>query len=56
MTIPMAEAVIDMAKAETPEDHRLREATEIYDIANDHNIPIMTAIRQIADRLEMRKS
>ena len=44
--------VIAMAIPESPEDARLRKAIEIYDIANDHGIPIMTAIYMIADRME----
>lgn len=54
MSIALAEAIIDMATSETPEDAKLRKAEEIWEIAHDSTIPIMTALRQIADRLEAK--
>lgn len=56
MTIPMAEAVIDMAKAESQEDRRLREATDLYLLATNQSLEIMQRIHMIADRLEARRS
>jgi hypothetical protein len=56
MSIPMAEAVIDMTRAESREDRRLREATDLYLLATDQKLEIMQRIRMIADQLEARRS
>jgi len=50
--IARAEACIAMSVPETAEDRRMRQAAEIWEIAHDDTIPITTALRIIADRME----